>query len=148
MPSAIPMQENCPGVCRQEGHHPCYFVEDNGIGIPKNEQRRIFERFYRVDKSHSRQTGGTGLGLSIVKHGAALHKAKINLDSEPGKGDKNGADVLVIGSIFYVFFRILRTFGDGFNRKRVLCRRHSAEFFKTVWKNNEWRNSPEIPRSV
>ena len=72
----------------QEGHHPCYFVEDNGIGIPKNEQRRIFERFYRVDKSHSRQTGGTGLGLSIVKHGAALHKAKINLDSEPGKGTK------------------------------------------------------------
>ena len=65
-----------------------YDVEDNGIGIPKNEQRRIFERFYRVDKSHSRQTGGTGLGLSIVKHGAALHKAKINLDSEPGKGTK------------------------------------------------------------
>ena len=63
-------------------------MEDNGIGIPKNEQRRIFERFYRVDKSHSRQTGGTGLGLSIVKHGAALHKAKINLDSEPGKGTK------------------------------------------------------------
>ena len=65
----------------------------------------FFERFYRVDKSHSRQTGGTGLGLSIVKHGAALHKAKINLDSEPGKGTKNGADVLVIGSIFYVFFQ-------------------------------------------
>lgn len=69
-------------------HHPCYFVEDNGIGIPKNEQKRIFERFYRVDKSHSRQTGGTGLGLSIVKHGAILHKARINLESEPGKGTK------------------------------------------------------------
>lgn len=68
--------------------HPCYSVEDNGIGIPKNEQKRIFERFYRVDKSHSRQTGGTGLGLSIVKHGAVLHKAKINLESEPGKGTK------------------------------------------------------------
>ena len=66
-----------------------YFrVEDNGIGIPENEQQRIFERFYRVDKSHSRETGGTGLGLSIVKHGAALHYAKILLDSEPGRGTK------------------------------------------------------------
>lgn len=72
----------------QNGKHPCYYAEDNGIGIPKNEQKRIFERFYRVDKSHSRQTGGTGLGLSIVKHGAILHKAKINLESEPGKGTK------------------------------------------------------------
>ena len=67
---------------------PYFRVEDNGIGIPKNEQERIFERFYRVDKSHSRETGGTGLGLSIVKHGAALHHAKILLDSEPGKGTK------------------------------------------------------------
>ena len=72
----------------QKEMHPCYSVEDNGIGIPKNEQKRIFERFYRVDKSHSRQTGGTGLGLSIVKHGAVLHKAKINLESELGKGTK------------------------------------------------------------
>ena len=54
-----------------------YRVEDDGIGIPKSEQKRIFERFYRVDKSHSRQTGGTGLGLSIVKHGATLHHAQI-----------------------------------------------------------------------
>lgn len=67
---------------------PCYSVEDNGIGIPKEEQKRIFERFYRVDKSHSRQTGGTGLGLSIVKHGAMLHNAEINVESEPGKGTK------------------------------------------------------------
>ncbi|MDO5135405.1 MAG: ATP-binding protein [Eubacteriales bacterium] len=67
---------------------PFYRVEDNGIGIPSEQQGRIFERFYRVDKSHSRQTGGTGLGLSIVKHGAALHQAKIYLDSEPGKGTK------------------------------------------------------------
>ena len=67
---------------------PFYRVEDNGIGIPKSEQKRIFERFYRVDKSQSRQTGGTGLGLSIVKHGASLHHAKINLDSEPGKGTR------------------------------------------------------------
>lgn len=67
---------------------PVYMVEDNGIGIPLGEQKRVFERFYRVDKSHSRQTGGTGLGLSIVKHGAALHHAKVRLDSEPGKGTK------------------------------------------------------------
>lgn len=74
-------------VGKREGH-PFYTVEDNGIGIPANEQNRIFERFYRVDKSHSRQTGGTGLGLSIVKHGAVLHHAKIELESEPGKGTK------------------------------------------------------------
>lgn len=70
------------------GSHPFYRVEDNGIGIPENEQKRIFERFYRVDKSHSRATGGTGLGLSIVKHGAILHNADIKLESEPGKGTK------------------------------------------------------------
>lgn len=68
--------------------HPCFQVEDNGIGIPENQQERVFERFYRVDKSHSRKTGGTGLGLSIVKHGAVLHQAKINMKSEPGKGTK------------------------------------------------------------
>ena len=67
---------------------PYFRVEDNGIGIPESEQQRIFERFYRVDKSHSRETGGTGLGLSIVKHGAVLHHAKILLDSELGKGTK------------------------------------------------------------
>lgn len=66
----------------------CFSVEDNGIGIAKEEQERIFERFYRVDKSHSRKTGGTGLGLSIVKHGAALHHAQIVLESEPEKGTK------------------------------------------------------------
>ena len=70
------------------GEHPYYCVEDNGIGIAEDEQKRIFERFYRVDKSHSRATGGTGLGLSIVKHGAILHNAQINLESEPGKGTK------------------------------------------------------------
>lgn len=70
------------------GNHIVYRVEDNGIGIPLDEQKRIFERFYRVDKSHSRATGGTGLGLSIVKHGAILHNAEIKLESEPGKGTK------------------------------------------------------------
>ena len=54
-------------------------VTDTGIGIPENETDRIFERFYRVDKSHSKETGGTGLGLSIVKHGAMLHGAKIHV---------------------------------------------------------------------
>lgn len=61
-------------------------VKDNGIGIPPEHQPRIFERFYRVDKSHSKDTGGTGLGLSIVKHAAALHKADIDLISAPGEG--------------------------------------------------------------
>jgi len=61
-------------------------VKDDGIGIDKSDQGRIFERFYRVDKSHSRETGGTGLGLSIVKHGALLHNAKIQVESEIGRG--------------------------------------------------------------
>jgi len=61
-------------------------VSDTGIGIPAEHRDRIFERFYRVDKSHSKASGGTGLGLSIVKHAAAYHKAEISLDSTPGKG--------------------------------------------------------------
>lgn len=61
-------------------------VKDDGIGIPKEDQERIFERFYRVDKSRSKETGGTGLGLAIVKHIAELHDAKISLSSELGKG--------------------------------------------------------------
>ena len=61
-------------------------VADTGIGIPAEDQERVFERFYRVDKSHSKEIGGTGLGLSIVKHGAALHNAAIRLESAPGHG--------------------------------------------------------------
>ncbi len=61
-------------------------VEDNGIGIPKEHQDRVFERFYRVDKSRSKATGGTGLGLAIVKHIVAIHEAEISLDSEAGRG--------------------------------------------------------------
>lgn len=61
-------------------------VSDTGIGIPQEDHARIFERFYRVDKSHSKETGGTGLGLSIVKHAAAYHNAKIDLTSAVGKG--------------------------------------------------------------
>ena len=67
---------------------PKVSVSDTGIGIPKEHQERIFERFYRVDKSHSKERGGTGLGLSIVKHGALLHGAKVSVDSAPGKGTK------------------------------------------------------------
>lgn len=61
-------------------------VADTGIGIPYEDQSRVFERFYRVDKSHSRAIGGTGLGLSIVKHAAALHGAEIKLQSRPEDG--------------------------------------------------------------
>lgn len=61
-------------------------VSDNGIGIPKEDQERVFERFYRVDKGRSKEVGGTGLGLSIVKHSVLLHKGRVELESEPGKG--------------------------------------------------------------
>ena len=61
-------------------------VKDTGIGIPVKHQKRVFERFYRVDKSHSKASGGTGLGLSIVKHAAAYHKAAMTLESAPGQG--------------------------------------------------------------
>ena len=68
-------------------------VQDNGIGIPEDCQDRIFERFYRVDKSRSKAAGGTGLGLSIVKHAVLIHKAYIQVRSKPG-----------FGSEFTVFF--------------------------------------------
>lgn len=71
-----------------EHGRPMLLVEDTGIGIPKEYQDRVFERFYRVDKGRSRQEGGTGLGLAIVKHIAAQHNAEIFLESEPGKGTK------------------------------------------------------------
>lgn len=70
------------------GSYATIFVEDNGIGIPKESQDRIFERFYRVDKSRSKQTGGTGLGLSIVKHIVTYHNGSIKLMSDIGKGTK------------------------------------------------------------
>lgn len=66
--------------------HPFLSVTDTGIGIPKECQERVFERFYRVDKSRSKSTGGTGLGLAIVKHIVAQHNAAVHLDSELGEG--------------------------------------------------------------
>lgn len=69
-----------------EGGSTCLTVRDTGIGIPPEHQSRIFERFYRVDKSHSKASGGTGLGLSIVKHAVAYHHGTIALKSEVGKG--------------------------------------------------------------
>lgn len=66
--------------------HPSITVRDSGIGIPMRDRSRIFERFYRVDKSHSKEVGGTGLGLSIVKHAARLHNAKLDVDSIVGEG--------------------------------------------------------------
>ena len=71
-------------------------MEDTGIGIPEEDKERIFERFYRVDKSHSKQIGGTGLGLSIVKHGAIYHQAKVEMESRLGEGNENPAGVLAV----------------------------------------------------
>ena len=61
-------------------------VEDNGIGIGEEDLERIFERFYRVDKSRSKELGGTGLGLSIVKHAARIHDAQVKVKSRLGEG--------------------------------------------------------------
>ncbi|MDY6094434.1 MAG: HAMP domain-containing sensor histidine kinase, partial [Candidatus Enteromonas sp.] len=68
----------------KEGTHAVLTVEDTGIGIPPKDQERVFERFYRVDKSRSKEKGGTGLGLSIVKHIVERYGGKIVLSSTPG----------------------------------------------------------------
>ena len=74
-------------VCAKNADgHVVLTVADTGIGIPQEHQARVFERFYRVDKSHSKQSGGTGLGLSIVKHAAQYLNARLNLQSAPGMG--------------------------------------------------------------
>ena len=75
-------------IVKDIGSRALIVVEDNGIGIPKESQERIFERFYRVDKSRSKQTGGTGLGLSIVKHIVTYHSGTISLKSSVGNGTK------------------------------------------------------------
>ena len=71
---------------QKEGAKVRLTVRDTGIGIPEADRARVFERFYRVDKSHSKAIGGTGLGLSIVKHGAAFHGATVTLDNTLGQG--------------------------------------------------------------
>ena len=76
----------------QECGHTYLVVKDTGIGISKENQERVFERFYRVDKSRSKATGGTGLGLAIVKHIVAQHGAKLSLESEEGKGTEIRVD--------------------------------------------------------
>lgn len=73
-------------VVREDSGRVTLSVRDTGIGIPPEHQSRVFERFYRVDHSHARETGGTGLGLSIVKHSAAIHGATVSLSSQIGKG--------------------------------------------------------------
>lgn len=82
---------NKPGgsvcICLTENEERvCISVKDNGVGIPKEDQSRVFERFYRVDKSHSKEIGGTGLGLSIVKHGVSFLGGEVELESIPGQG--------------------------------------------------------------
>ena len=89
--NAIRYNEKNGLVCvdvKTKGESVILSVKDNGIGISKEHQERIFERFYRVDKSRSKETGGTGLGLAIVKHIVALHDAKISVESEVGKGSE------------------------------------------------------------
>ena len=75
-------------VGRGEGGEARLSVADTGIGIPPEHQERVFERFYRVDKSHSKAIGGTGLGLSIVKHVAQFHRAELTLESSPDVGTR------------------------------------------------------------
>lgn len=87
--NAIKYNKQCGTVdviINSSEHNVSLTVRDTGIGIPPAEQSRIFERFYRVDKSHSKLVGGTGLGLSIVKHGANYHNAEISLESVDSKG--------------------------------------------------------------
>lgn len=74
-------------------------ISDTGIGIPKEHQNRVFERFYRVDKNRSREAGGTGLGLSIVKHIVLVHGGSITLSSEMGKGSEFTVELPINGNV-------------------------------------------------
>jgi two-component system sensor histidine kinase SenX3 len=69
-----------------EGFHVIITVRDHGIGIPSRDLERVFERFYRVDRSRGRATGGTGLGLAIVRHVAQAHGGEVTVESEEGRG--------------------------------------------------------------
>ena len=71
---------------KKENGNAVITVSDTGVGIPADQTERIFERFYRVDKSRSKEVGGTGLGLSIVKHAVKLHGGDVKAESEQGKG--------------------------------------------------------------
>ena len=73
-------------MCIRDSKKAIVRVVDTGIGIPYAHQPRVFERFFRVDKSHSKEVGDTGLGLSIVRHAAQYHGARLELKSQPGKG--------------------------------------------------------------
>ena len=71
---------------QRDGDHVALMVEDEGPGIPEADRQRVFERFYRVDKARSRETGGTGLGLSIVKHLVGLHGGDVRVENRPSGG--------------------------------------------------------------
>lgn len=73
-------------IIERHGANAAVMVNDTGIGIPPEHQQRVFERFYRVDKSRSKQTGGTGLGLSIVRHIAEVHSGSVSLKSQADVG--------------------------------------------------------------
>jgi two-component system phosphate regulon sensor histidine kinase PhoR len=75
-------------VWREDQDGASFSVEDSGVGIPAEHIPRLTERFYRVDRSRSRETGGTGLGLAIVKHALIRHQAALEIASEPGKGSR------------------------------------------------------------
>jgi two-component system phosphate regulon sensor histidine kinase PhoR len=87
---------------RQEEKMVKIAVADSGIGIPPEEQSRIFERFYRVDKAHSREIGGTGLGLSIVKHIVESHGGQVEVKSAPNRGSVFSFTVPVAESILSI----------------------------------------------
>ena len=87
--NAIKYSADCPEIsisCERDAGWVHFSVSDKGPGIPLQDQERIFERFYRVDKARSRKLGGTGLGLAIVKHIASLHSGTATVESQPGKG--------------------------------------------------------------
>ena len=73
-------------ICESQGSEVVVHISDTGIGIPTQNLTRIFERFYRVDKARSKQTGGTGLGLSIVRHVTENHGGRVTVESTPGEG--------------------------------------------------------------